>query len=725
MQSAVSFKLFATCPKSLEDLLTKELLDLGASEVKQTVAGVHFSGDLAMAYRVCLWSRLASRVLLEVAHFPCESNEQLYDAVYALDWPEIFDVNQTFAISARLRRAYTDHSAYVAQKVKDAIVDRYRNDRGIRPSVDKDTPDLRWNLFCNKNSAQLYLDLSGDSLHKRGYRTGTGVAPMKENLAAAILMRAGWPEVAANGGDLIDPLCGSATILIEGALMAWDQAPGLLRKYWGFSAWKGHDETLWQQLIDEARTRIGEGRMNFAGELFGFEQSGRVLDHAEQNLRLAGVTEIVTLKKMGLANNKHLVPESSLVVTNPPYGERLDERIDALKTFAALGDWLKHYALGAKAAYLALDKDMGRATGIRSDKFYRFYNGQMPVELCISNISEEQFSQSAYTESVAEAVAELSQGAQELSNRLAKNEKRLKKWIKKEGIKGYRLYDADLPEYNVAIDRYGKYFHVQEYAAPKEVPVNVARKRLDEVILVLRERYQVEVNEICIKRRRKQKQESQYQKHELISAASIEPFIMEESDLKFEVNLGQYIDTGLFLDSRPIRKLIAEHARDKNMLNLFAYTGSASVYAAAGGAASTTTVDMSNTYLAWAERNMANNGFVGSHHRFIHQDCIKWLANNQEKFDLIFLDPPTFSNSKSMDTHWDIQADHPIYIEKLMESLTQDGLLIFLNNLRKFKIDEQLSDDFDIEDVSTKTLDPDFQRNTSIHHCFMIRHKKK
>ena len=720
MNSAIQYKLFATCPKSLEELLFQELTDLGANNVKMTVAGVHFSGDLKLAYSVCLWSRLASRVLLEMASFECQSEEDLYKEIYAIDWSETFPIHQTFAISVRLRRAFSDHSIYVAQKVKDALVDRYRDDRGVRPSVDKDNPDLQWNLFCNQHQAQLYLDLSGTSLHQRGYRTGTGAAPMKENLAAAVLLRAGWPQVAAAGGDLVDPLCGSGTLLVEAAMMAWNQAPGLLRKRWGFTAWKAHQPLLWAKLIEEARDKVAQSRMTFQGELFGFEKSGRVLDLAEENIRRAGVSEIITLKKMDLANNQHQVAENSLVVTNPPYGERLDERIQALQVFGELGDWLKRCAIGAKAAYLAIDKDMGRATGIRSDKFYHMFNGQLSIELCCSKVIPENFSQSAYTQSVTE----LSTGGRELSNRLAKNDRKLKSWLKKEGIECYRLYDADLPEYNVAIDRYGRYFHVQEYAAPRTIPPQTARKRLDEVVLVIRERYQVSVEEICIKRRRKQKNEDQYQKQELLSAVDVEPFTVYESGLRFEVDLGKYVDTGLFLDSRPMRRLVAQHAAKKSLLNLFAYTGTASVYAAAAGAASTTTVDMSNTYIAWAERNMKANGFTGSNHHFIQQDCIQWLMDNTLKYDVIFLDPPTFSNSKSMETHWDVQEDHGIFIEKLMESLDQDGLMIFSNNLRKFKLDEELAEIFDVENISDKTFDPDFQRNRHIHHCFLIRHKK-
>lgn len=719
------FNYFAPCPKGLEDLLTAELHQLEVSDIKQTIAGVHFSSDLEGGYRVCLWSRLASRILLELSQFNCDSNDELYDRVYAIDWSSIFLVKNTFAISSSLKQAWSNHSGFVSQKIKDALVDKFRDETGARPSVNRDKPQLRINFFCHKNKAQIYLDLSGNSLHQRGYRSATGQAPLKENLAAALLIRAGWPERLKMSEDLIDPMCGSATLLVEGAFMACDQAPGLIRKRWGFEHWKQHDVDLWQQLITKAEQKLADGRKRFHGEIFGFDKNPSVLDHAEDNIRRAGVAELITLKQMAIEQNDFQAPENSLIIVNPPYGERLEERHSALSIYGMMGDWLKANAQGSMVAYLSPDRDMSRATGIRVDRFYRFYNGQIPVELCCSEVIQENFYSSSYSQSLDI----LPDDAQQLANRIKKNMKKITKWLKKESIHCYRIYDADLPEFNVAIDCFTdsisnkKYFHVQEYEAPASIPVAITRKRLDRIMLTLRALFQVEMHDIFLKQRRKQKLQHQYQQSELKSESINKPFTIIESNLKFEVNLGQYLDAGLFLDHRPVRKLLGTLCNGKSFLNLFAYTGSATVYAAAGNAISTTTVDLSNTYLQWAKRNMELNGFTSEQHKFIKADCLKWIEKNTEKYDVIFLDPPTFSNSKSMDTHWDVQKDHEILIDFLMSSLTEQGVMIFSNNFRNFKLSKLLMEKYQVKDISQQTLDIDFKRNQKIHHCYKLTHR--
>ncbi len=717
------FNFFAPCPKSLEDLLTIELGNLGVENIKQTVAGVHFSTDLAGGYKVCLWSRLASRILLELCHFNCDSNEALYNHVYQLDWTEIFSVHNTFSISSSLKQAWTDHSGFTSQKFKDALVDKFRDETGARPSVDREKPQLRFNFFCHRNKAQVYLDLSGNSLHQRGYRVAAGAAPLKENLAVALLIRAGWPAVLANNGSLIDPMCGSATLLVEGAFMAWDQAPGLIRKRWGFSHWKKHQPGLWQTLIDEALEKLRQGRENFSGEIFGFDKDAVVLEKAEDNIRRAAVAEQITLKHCAIEDNQFNAAAGSLIIINPPYGERLEERHAALSIYGQMGDWLKEHAVGSSVAYLSPDKEMSRASGIRMEKFYRFYNGQIAVELCCTNINADNFFASSYSE----VMEKLPEDAQQLANRLTKNRRKLSRWLKRQNISCYRIYDADLPEFNVAIDCYTEtvsnkvHFHVQEYEAPAAIPWSQTKKRLDRVLLVIRQLFEVDMQDIALKQRRKQKNQQQYQQAELKSASGNQPFVVQEDNLLFEISLGQYLDTGLFLDHRPVRRLIMQHSKGKKFLNLFAYTGTATVFAAAGGAISTTTIDMSNTYIKWAQRNMQLNAFEGSEHQFIKSDCLKWIDQNSDKYDLIFLDPPTFSNSKSMLTHWDVQQDHEVLIDYLMNFLNDKGMIIFSNNFRNFKLSPLLTEKFIVVDISHQTLDADFQRNKKIHHCFQIK----
>jgi 23S rRNA (guanine2445-N2)-methyltransferase / 23S rRNA (guanine2069-N7)-methyltransferase len=252
--------LFATCAKGLEYLLVDELRELGAQQPREALAGVHFEGDLALAYRVCLWSRLASRILLPLAEFDAADDSALYHGVRQIDWLRHLTPEGTLAVDANLFASAMTHERYAEQRVKDAIVDQIRDAHGVRPSVDTVQPDLRVNVVVKRDRATLSLDLSGASLHRRGWRREQGAAPLKENLACAVLLRAGWPETARAGGSLLDPMCGSGTLLIEGARMAADFAPGLQREHFGFLRWRGHDPAIWDRLLAEALQRADQGR---------------------------------------------------------------------------------------------------------------------------------------------------------------------------------------------------------------------------------------------------------------------------------------------------------------------------------------------------------------------------------------------------------------------------------------------------------------------------------
>jgi 23S rRNA (guanine2445-N2)-methyltransferase / 23S rRNA (guanine2069-N7)-methyltransferase len=311
------------------------------------------------------------------------------------------------------------------------------------------------------------------------------------------------------------------------------------------------------------------------------------------------------------------------------------------------------------------------------------------------------------------------------ANRLAKNLDRLSAWAKRERVSCYRVYDADMPEYAFAIDKYqsdpegtaGRWLYVQEYAPPATVDRARAKGRREEAISVLPEVTGLPASAIYWRTRRPQRGKSQY---EAIADLG-ERVVVEEGGLKFLVNFTDYLDTGLFLDHRRTRARIRELARDRRFLNLFCYTGSATVYAAAGGAKSTTSIDMSRTYLDWARRNMSVNGLTGRH-EFVQEDCLAWLAEARaERYDLIFLDPPTFSNSKRMDREFDVQRDHVDLIRAALRLLAPGGLLLFSTNFRKFRLDGEALADLEIRDISRSTISRDFERDTRIHHCFEIR----
>jgi 23S rRNA (guanine2445-N2)-methyltransferase / 23S rRNA (guanine2069-N7)-methyltransferase len=709
---------FATCPKGLEYLLRDELIAIGASDVREALAGAYFSGTLETAYRACLWSRLASRILLPLAEFDAADDDALYRGVQAIDWSAHLAAHATFAVDAGTAMSKLTHSQFIGLRTKDAVVDQFRQRDGSRPGIDTDEPDIRINLRLRRDRATVSLDLAGSPLHRRGWREVQGEAPLKENLAAAMLLRARWPEVYAAGGALLDPMCGSGTLLIEGALIAADVAPGLRREYFGFLGWQQHDIGAWRGLLDEATQRAETGLRSLRSVFFGSDADPRMVQTAKRNAQEAGVSGFFTLDRQDMT---HAAPPSGidygLVITNPPYGERLGERAEMPQLYRALGDTLRQRFSGWRAAVLAGDVELGRAMQLHAEKRYALYNGALETVLLTFDMKKR--------DDAPRELKPLSAGAQMLKNRLEKNSKHLRKRLVREHIHGWRAYDQDLPEYAAAIDVYGdtrgdNHLHIQEYRAPADVPPDVARLRLREIARVAGEVLDVPRERIAIKTRERGKGGSKYgqldQRNEFIE--------VEEDGLKFLVNLTDYLDTGLFLDHRLVRGKVRELADGRCFLNLFAYTATASVHAAAGGALETTSVDLSATYLEWASRNLALNGFSGSSHRLMQFDALEFLQRDRGHYGLIFVDPPTFSNSKRAED-FDVQRDHVKLLEACNQRLTRDGVIVFSNNFRRFKLDQlALEQSFEIEDWSAPSIPFDFARRADIHGCWLLRRRK-
>jgi 23S rRNA (guanine2445-N2)-methyltransferase / 23S rRNA (guanine2069-N7)-methyltransferase len=718
-----SLSYFITCPKGIEILLAEELTQLGASAVKLSMAGVYAEGDLKFAYQTCLWSRLANRILYSLVKQSIDSSQALYDAVYAINWESHMAPDATLWIDFAGDCPGISNSQFGAQKVKDAIVDHLRDKTGQRPTIEKDQPDIRVNVHIQKGIAMISLDLSGESLHRRGYRVDAGVAPLKENLAAAILIRAGWPAICKTDTTFIDPMCGSGTFLIEAAMMSADIAPGLLRHYFGFQAWKQHDKELWQTLRQEALKRKQQGLECDLPDFRGYDADPRVMAHARNNIARAGLDEFisVTVKEIAkLTRPTHGSQQSGMIVVNPPYGERLNDAQTLQHLYQNFGERLLESFKGWRVAIFTGNPDLCKSMQLRPYKKYPMFNGTIACELLLFDITEEWEKRFKPKEvPIAEIVLPtLSQGAEMVANRLRKNNKKLENWLKHFDGNCYRVYDADIPEYAVAIDRYGDFCHIQEYAAPKTIDPEKAQARLDEAITAVQQVFEMPRNKIILKQRIKQKGKNQYQKLQ-----HKQNFMeVNEEGAKLLVNLTDYLDTGLFLDHRPVRRMVREMSRSKRFLNLFCYTATATVHAAIGGARQSVSVDMSATYCDWAKRNLALNGFSDSLHKVIQADCLLWLQQNKLQFDVILLDPPTFSNSKRMDDVLDIQRDHVNLINLTMQSLSSDGVLIFSNNFRKFKLDPILLDKYDIEDIKAKSFDPDFARDEKLHHCWLIKH---
>jgi len=731
LSQTAPLNLLATCPKGIEGLLADELTALGAEPGKTTVAGVYFSADQATAYRVCLWSRLANRVILLLAREAMvETAEQVRDVVARISWSHHLATGKTLAVDFHGRSDHIRHTRFGAQTVKDGVVDALQLAGQERPNVDTKTPDLRIYAHLHRANLSLGIDLSGESLHRRGYRRDVGHAPLKENLAAALLVRADWPERAKAGEPLIDPLCGAGTLLIEAALMAADQAPNLNRERFGFHGWAGHQEAVWSELKREAEARASIGRKRCKTELMGFDQSPAALTAAKSNAMRAGIPALITLHGQSLAQltrPETLTAEQGLLITNPPYGERLGELPELVQLYAQLGEKAKALFPGWTLAMFTGNPDLGHRLGLRAHKQYALKNGALDAKLLLMEIgsvrpapqqSGEPSEAGVAPQASSTAKPAVSENAQMFANRLAKNQKRLKKWLKQSGETCYRIYDADMPEYALAVDRYGDRVHVQEYAAPSSINPVQAQKRLFDALEVLPEALGVDPSKIYVKRRERQTGAAQYQKRE----ASGERFEVQEGSARLWVNLRDYLDTGLFLDHRPVRRMLGEMASGKRFLNLFCYTATATVQAALGGASDSVSVDMSNTYLEWARDNFALNKLDPRLHRVVRDDCFRWLETANAQFDLIFMDPPTFSNSKKMRDTLDVQRDHPRLVELAMARLAPGGTLVFSNNQRRFKLDEALSERYAVEEITTRTFDPDFQRRTNLHHVFLLRH---
>lgn len=753
---------FASCPRGSEPLLVEELRALGATEARETAGGVYFSGELAAAYRACLWSRVASRVLLPLKTFPLIDSDGLYAAAKEIDWTDIFAPDSTFAIEVAGRSAAVTHTHYASLRVKDAVADVFRDKNGERPNVNTDAPDIRIHLHLHGDNATLSLDLAGDSLHRRGYRQDGAEAPLKENLACALLLRANWPATAAAGGALLDPMCGSGTLVIEAGLLAADIAPGLSRARYGFEAWLDHRPKIWQDLLIEARERREAGLKKTLPILVGYDISPSALKAARANAAHAGLSAHIEFKQVdisdaappsglfplppgegevrdalrgtsvphppprlrgGMAHSRRPLPEgeANLLITNPPYGERLGDEAEIIKLYSLLGTTLKERFAGWRAAVFTARPDLSPRIGLRADSLHSFYNGALPCKLLRFEIATQTSAS----------------GGEDFANRLAKNLKHLSKWAKRSDVSCYRVYDGDLPDYAVAVDIYngtGRHVHVQEYAAPKTIDPVKAERRLREALSVIQRTLEVTASQIHFRIRKPMRGTQQYQRQN--EAGRFHE--INEHGCRLLVNFEDYLDTGIFLDHRPLRLRIQREAKGKRFLNLFCYTASASAHAALGGATQTVSLDMSNTYLEWGERNLRLNGVrpqllerpeAGSlpRHALLRADCRDWLSTQSKnsvalQFDLILLDPPTFSNSKRMQGTLDVQRDHVQLILDSAALLAPGGVLYFSTNRRGFKLDEAALSGLVAKDITKQTLDEDFKRPPPSHRCWEISH---
>lgn len=715
-------QFFASCPPGVADLTAGELRECGATQTREFKLGVQFEGTLEAAYRACLWSRTASRVLMPIGVVPAATPESLYEGVRSIDWTEHMGPTSSMAIDFAGASSGIVHTHFGALKTKDAIVDQFRERTGERPSVKLDQPDVQIDVRIDRERATISIDLSGDSLHRRAYRARGVAAPLKENLAAVMLLRSGWPQIARDGGDFVDPMCGSGTLVIEAALIALDIAPGSMRSHFGFIGWRGHDRELWKTLVEEARQRRDAGER--AITLRGYDTDSGAIRAANENAERARLRQHVHFERRDLAHLTREGGDTGLLATNPPYGERIGDQEKLQSLYEQLGERLREQFQGWQAAVLTGNPPLAKAIKINARRSHTLFNGKIECRLLRFAIEPDEFrTERAPRRDPAEILAQ--PGAQMFANRLRKNLKQFGDWAKRESIDCFRVYDADMPEYAFAIDQYSdgadeRWLVVQEYAAPKSIQPQAARARRHEALTVIPHVFALPEDHIFVRERRQQKEGSQYEK-----VAHERRFeIVREDQFRFFVNFDDYLDTGLFLDHRLTRRMVGELAHGKRFLNLFAYTGTATVHAAAGGATSSTTVDMSRTYLDWAKRNLALNNLATPHHGFVQADCLAWLAeeeNASKRYDLMFIDPPTHSRSKRMEEDFDVQRDHVQLLKAASRLLAPGGAIVFSNNYTRFKLDRAALGDFHVEDLTRRTLPKDFERNPRIHCAYLLR----
>ena len=723
---------FATSAANQGDLIAEEARKAGAERVRVTPSGVDFEGSLETGYRFCFETRISSRLLMGLfVDDDIISDKELEEATAMLPWEEYIDPTKTLKVTCTTQNCrYITNSHYGALKVKDGIVERIREKfNGERPYIEIHEPDLTVHVHIEDTTVKWYVDFSGENLSMRGYRGEQTEALLKEHLAAALIGRSEWRKSVNDGNPLpfYDPFCGSGTIAVEAALMATDTAPGLLRKKpYPFESLPNFDKEAFDRVVEEAEERRRRAIDERDISIFASDISRTAVEISKAAALKAGVYDFISFSVQDFTKLEKPPVSKGCIVTDPPYGERMTVRdIDLL--YENTGKVLQNVFKGWDATILTGNSELLSNIDMKPDRTNPLFNGGIMCQAAHYHIftdeEREAMMQKALEKKKQRQAEPLTPGAEMAYNRLMKNLKEITPLMKEQGVECYRIYDADMPEYSASIDIYmGKWVVVSEYAAPDTIDPEDAKRRLGELVRATEKATGIDEDFIYVKERSRQKGKGQYTR----LAANNKMMVARENGVRFLVNFTDYLDTGIFLDHRPVRMMIQEMAKDKRFLNLFCYTGTATLNAIKGGALSTVSVDASSTYLAWMEENLKLNGYSTVFGNLLYKsDVIDWLWDTYDKFDLIFCDPPTFSNSKDRRGSFDVQRDHVKLIDAAAMHLSPGGTLIFSNNYRKFKLDPEVMEKYVVEDITEKTIGDDFKRDMKIHHCYLIRKKIK
>lgn len=756
-------EFIATCPKGFEKLLAEELASFHIPQVRQLRGQVAFGGELADAYRACLWSRLASRVLLVLARVGAADADALYEGVQSIDWSVHLAPGATFVIDSHGTNDNLRNTQFVALRSKDAISDQLFSARGMRPVVNTDAPDVIVDVRLQRERATVSIDLTGEPLFHRGYdsRAARKVAPLRADYAAMVLAAGRWYRNVRHGAPVLAALwAGQGAVLVEAAAEALDRAPGLLRARWGFEGWAGHDADAWDELLAEADERATAGEKNSLA-FYACDTRPGAEAACRGALRAAGLDcELTFAPAAEVLDAARAAGDDALVTCDLSWLSEDDLALEASALTAMSA------AAGMNVAALVRDSSVDAAVQAAPAEVFDVIQGREPAYVrCFDAVPGQAAPEPAcVTLAGGERVPVLVPASDQFAARLAKVAKLRAKWARREDVSCYRVYDADLPDYAVAIELYqgldgkGRWLQVSEYAAPKEIDADLARRRLMDVLAIAPRVMGIDPSNVNLRVRTRARGGSQYADEGSAAATPAAgefsrlrgqradmrnrhkpsltdlprgAHLIDEGGLTFEVNFSARLDCGIFLDHRDtraeVREMMKKTLGSKRFLNLFAYTGTATCYAADGGAKFTTTVDLSRPSLDWARRNMARNGFTGPEHEFVQADVIQWVSeqrHTRNRWDLVFCDVPTFSNSQRMKkSSWDVQRDHSELIIGVSRLLTRNGCAIFSCNLRGFKPDVEALQKAGvvIEDITASTIPEDFKRNAKIHHAYIVR----
>jgi 23S rRNA (guanine2069-N7)-methyltransferase / 23S rRNA (guanine2445-N2)-methyltransferase len=722
-----TLELIATAASGTEAIVKRELSALGYEARTAAPGRLLFRGDARAIARTNLWLRTGERVLVHMGSFPATDFGLLFDGVAALEWERWLPSDAEFPVRGRSHGSQLSSVPACQRIVKRAIVKRLQEAHHTE-SLPETGPLSSIEVSLRDDVAMLTLDTTGVGLHKRGYRRLVGEAQLRETLAAALVQLSFWRP----GRVLADPFCGTGTIPIEAALLGRNIAPGLNREF-AAEAWPTLAPQIWADARAEARDLV---RPPLEERLLAYDVDSEVLGLARYHAEEAGVAADIHFQERPFSELRAKA-EFGCIVTNPPYGERMgnDAEIAALyRSFPLVLRRLPTWSFYILSARRDLEELVGQPADRRRKLFngplecmYYQFHGPRPGEAAqrLLTTSEREGEVPARLNSppapaFGGLLAESKRQAEEFANRLRNRARHLRRWPKR-GITCYRLYERDVPDVPLVVDRYEDALHIGEFARPHERSPAQHADWLDLMARTAGEVLEVPRNRVYLKHRDRQRGTAQYQRVDERGAR----FEVQEAGLKFIVNLSDYVDTGLFLDHRLTRQMVREAAPGKHFLNLFAYTGSFSVYAAAGGAVSTTTVDKSATYIDWARENLALNGFAGPEHRLIRSDIREFVESltPRDQWDLAVVDPPTFSNTKDSDDVWDVERDHAELLSRLAGHVLPGGVVFFSTNFRRFRLDEAaVGKHFTIRDITRQTIPEDF-RNLRIHACWRLVRK--